>query len=54
MWMVRKQSNDRGRLLRKCGVELGCFRFIKTQCARVGAMWTEGVEGSKVEAEWVS
>ena len=37
-----------------CGVVLGCFRFIKTLRARVGARLTDGIEGSEVEAEWVS
>ena len=31
-------------------VVLGCFRFMKVLCARVGARWTEGIDGSEVEA----
>ena len=33
---------------------LGCLRFMKILCARVGAMSTEGVENSDVEAECVN
>ena len=42
------------RPMQKCGVVLGCFRFIKNLCARVGATWTEGIEDSEVGAECVS
>ena len=40
--------------MRNCDVVLGFFRFIIILCARVGAMWTEEIEDSEVEADWVS
>ena len=40
---ARTKGDDR-RLMRNCGVVLGCLRFIKFLFAPVGAMWLEGTE----------
>ena len=41
-------------MMRNCSVLFGSLRFINIFYARVGAMWTDGIENPEVEVECAS